>query len=397
MKKHIVIAWELGAALGHVMGFRALAIGLLAQNMKVSIVGRNLASVQQVLSELDVTFYQSPISLSERRERLTATYSYSDIIHDLGYESDQSLLGLTKGWSNLFELIKPDLVICDHSPTALLVCKCLDIQSCTFGNGFFLPPDTKGPVLFQQTDAITTQDVNQRYLTVVENINLVLKAYGRNSINVLYDLFRDSTHFLCTFSEIDHYQRSGDSEYYGPRNTTNTGITVPLKPSQKVVFAYLQPRTQLLVPLIKSLAKLSIKSVLFIPKAPAELASSIQESTNIELYDRPVNISKIFEQTALLINNASHGLVGEAILHGKPNLLLPYQLEQNILARKTSSQKLSIALNADSKIDIDSAIHFALNNKDLADRLNRVKQKYSHYLHEEAIASILDQCSRLLK
>ncbi|MDP4944242.1 MAG: hypothetical protein NWQ48_01900, partial [Alishewanella sp.] len=135
----------------------------------------------------------------------------------------------------------------------------------------------------------------------------------------------------------------------------------------------------------------------FIPKAPAELVSSIQESTNIELYDRPVNISKIFEQTALLINNASHGLVGEAILHGKPNLLLPYQLEQNILARKTSSQKLSIALNADSKIDIDSAIHFALNNKDLADRLNRVKQKYSHYRHEEAIASILDQCSRLLK
>ena len=76
MKKHVVIAWELGAALGHVMGLRALAIGLLAQNMKVSIVGRNLASVQQVLSELDVTFYQSPISLSERRERLKATFSF---------------------------------------------------------------------------------------------------------------------------------------------------------------------------------------------------------------------------------------------------------------------------------------------------------------------------------
>ena len=396
MKKHVVIAWELGAALGHVMGFRALATGLLAQNINVSIVGRNLASVQQVLSDLDITYYQSPISLTERHQRLKATYSYSDIIYDLGYESDQSLLGLAKGWSNLFDLIKPDMVICDHSPTALLVCKCLDIPSCTFGNGFFLPPDSNGPVLFQSTDTSITQGVNQRYLAVIESINLVLKEYGKDSIQELYDLFRPSTHFLCTFTEIDHYQRTGDKQYYGPRNTTDAGISVKLKPSQKVVFAYLQPRTRLLEPVINSLTKLSINSVLYIPKLPGELASKLRKSKNIQLYDRPVNISQIFAHTALLINNASHGLVGEAMLWGKPNVLLPSQLEQNLLAQKTSKQKLSIALNADSKIDIDSAIQFALNNKELAERLKGIKQKYSHYRHEEAMASIIEQCLRLL-
>lgn len=397
MKKHVVIAWELGAALGHVMGFRTLVIGLLANDIKVSIVGRNLASVQEVLSDINITYYQSPISLLEKRERLKVTYSYSDIIYDLGYQSDQSLLGLVKGWGNLFDLIKPDLVICDHSPTALLVCKCLDIKSSTYGNGFFVPPDTAAPVLFQATDSSIKQDVTTRYCKVIENINIILKQYKRQPIDILYDLFRNSTHFLCTFSEIDHYQRTTETAYYGPRNTINKGLVIRLKPSQNVVFVYVQPSTRLLDPLIKSLIKLPMQSVLYIPKIRRESVFSIQQSKNITLCDTPVNISKIFEHTALIINNGSHGLVGEALLWGKPNILLPGQLEQNILAKKTSAQKLSIALNADSRIDTDSAIHFALNNKELAKRLAAVKQKYQKYSHQEAIDDVVAQCLCLLK
>lgn len=396
MKRHVVLAWELGAALGHVMGLRPLITGFLAKNIGVSIVGRNLASIQQVLGDLDVSYYQSPVFLSERHEHLKVTHSYSDIIHDLGYQADHSLLGLVKGWCNLFALIKPDLIICDHSPTALLASKCLDLRTCTFGNGFFLPPDTQLPVLFKTSDVSIKKEVNKRYNHVMDNINGVLKKWGKEPIDVLFDIFRSSKHFLCTFTEIDHYERKPNTLYYGPRNTVDKGRVVRLKPSEQVAFAYLQPHTSLLMPVIQSLAKLPIKSVLYIPKLPSETEKQIRAYKNIEVYPEPINISRIFEHTVLLINNASHGLVGEALLWGKPSIVLPTQLEQNLLAKKVSAQKLSIALNAESKIDTCAAIQFALNNQDLKSRLEAVKEKYTNYTHQRAFSDILTECLSLI-
>lgn len=397
MKKHVVLAWELGAALGHVMGFRPLVVGFLARNYHVTIVGRNLSSIQQIFSDLDVAYYQSPIFLSERHEHLKVTHCYSDIIHDLGYQSEHSLLGLVKGWCNLFELIKPDLVICDHSPTALLASMCIGLKTCTFGNGFFVPPDSPQPIMFKAVDELIKKQVNKRYCKVIDNINSVLKRYKQKPIEILFDLFRSSEHFLCTFTEIDHYERQTNTLYYGPRNTIDKGKVIRLKPSQEVAFAYLQPHTSLLLPMIQSLSKMPIKSVLYIPKLPLETEKQLRKYKSIQIHQEPINISKIFEHTVLFINNASHGLVGEALLWGIPNIVLPTQLEQNILAKKVSTQKLSIALNADSTLNPDAAINFAINNAPLANRLRAIKHKYANYRHETAISNILEKCINTMK
>jgi UDP:flavonoid glycosyltransferase YjiC (YdhE family) len=396
MKKHILLAWELGAALGHVMGFRHLIEGFLEKGCKVTVVARNLVSVEEVLRDLDISYYQSPIFLTEKRDRLPATHSYSDIIYDLGYASQDALTGLVNGWKNLFILLKPDLVVCDHSPSALITARCLDIKVCTFGTGFFIPPDTQGPILFQEIDPILKKQVLVRYKKVVSNINFILKKHAKSTMKDIYDIFRDIHHFICTFAETDHYERAQETQYYGPRTTTNQGRVFSFKPSEKVAFAYMQPHTKGLIPALEAMASLPIQSILYIPAASQEIVTLVKNYKNLRLSDKPVNISRIFEHTALLLNNASHGLINEALLKGIPSVLLPTQLEQNILAKKLSAQKLAIALNEKSNINIKAAINFGLTNRTLSERLAQYKHKYAGYSQAKAIRQIIDESLGLI-
>lgn len=392
MSKHIVLTWELGAALGHVMGFRNLVIAFLAKDYKVSIVGRNLPSVDLVFHDLDISYYQSPLFSAPKMQSLAATHSYSDIIYDLGYSSEQSLTGLVNGWLNLFQLLKPDLLICDHSPSALVAAACLNIRAATFGNGFFVPPDSDYPVLFQDVDKVTSKQVFARYKRVLQSINKVLSLHKAKPISRLYDVFRPATHFLCTFAETDHYERSSDTIYYGPRSSTDQGRKFSFSTNEKVVFVYLQAYTPQIIPLIKALAKLTIRSILYIPNAAEDIQTRVKQHTNITLSHEAVHIDSMFEHTALLVSNGSHGLVSEGLLRAIPSLLLPTQLEQNILAKKLSTQKLALAMNDKTKVNIDAALQFALTNNTLHERLAQFKQKYADYKQADSITKIVNGC-----
>lgn len=84
---------------------------------------------------------QAPLYSREVANKVDLTLTYADIIYNLGYAREQDLMSLSKAWINLFTLIKPDLIIADHSPTAVLAARCLDIKSSTYGTGFFIPPN----------------------------------------------------------------------------------------------------------------------------------------------------------------------------------------------------------------------------------------------------------------
>ena len=110
-------------------------------------------------------------------------------------------------WRNLFLSVRPDLIVFDHSPTALLAACGLAAKKAMIGTGFFCPldgyplPDLR-PWLHEGKERLR-DDENH----VLANANQVLAAWGQPPLKRISRLFHEvDEQFLVTLPELDHYQ-----------------------------------------------------------------------------------------------------------------------------------------------------------------------------------------------
>ena len=124
--KTVLLAWELGSGLGHVMPLRRIATRLLRQGIRIIAVLKDVSSARW-LDGLDADVMQAPVwpvtfkSDAERARLSSATLA--DSLADFGLADEEALRILLTAWSHLFDLIRPDLVIADFAPAAALTAR----------------------------------------------------------------------------------------------------------------------------------------------------------------------------------------------------------------------------------------------------------------------------------
>src|ERR1041384_8255334 len=118
---------------------------------------------------------------------------------------------LVSAWRRIFELVEPDLVIADHSPTAMLALRGLPIRSVAIGCGFLIPPDTyplQNMHPWSQFDEVQAKSDDDR---MCERINQVLVRFEAPPLQRIGQIFGDADErILTTFPELDHYLERKD-------------------------------------------------------------------------------------------------------------------------------------------------------------------------------------------
>ena len=94
---------------------------------------------------------------SRPTEQVETVVTYADLLLNIGFGDGEAFTVHLHAWRNLFELVQPDLLVCDHSPTALLAARTLTsaygtltpalsqgeremrFPVATVGTGFFTP------------------------------------------------------------------------------------------------------------------------------------------------------------------------------------------------------------------------------------------------------------------
>jgi hypothetical protein len=137
----VLFAWELGGGLGHVGPMRVLAEELSRFGHRVVFAVRDVSSSRMVLGQ-SWPILQAPMGASTRSLGMKGAGTYADIMAVRGFASAEELEHLVRSWSDLIELVKPNLVVADHSPTALLACFGV-VRVITVGFGFYLPRSTR--------------------------------------------------------------------------------------------------------------------------------------------------------------------------------------------------------------------------------------------------------------
>ena len=105
--RRIVIAWEFGGGLGHLMYNLPLAKILQERGHEVFCLMKNVVDAQKTLGTHGIKTLQAPV-WQVKIKQLENTFNYAETLFNKGYLVEGALLSITKAWRGLFDIINPD-------------------------------------------------------------------------------------------------------------------------------------------------------------------------------------------------------------------------------------------------------------------------------------------------
>jgi hypothetical protein len=272
------------------------------------------------------------------------------MLHDIGFDRDVSLRERISKWRAYFDRIDPDVVLCDHSPTALLALRGSRAKRALIGTGFFCP----APGAFEQwrvpTPAGQSRAIELDTELVLGNANTVLRQLGAASLGSLSELFADVDEtFLITVKELDHFPDRENAEYRGVLRTIAGERARWPAPRVFRVFAYLKPFPALAA-LMSALGAGPFSTLVFTDSVLEEVLRSAA-ADNLRVLAKPADMMQVSAECDVGITNANHGTICDLLLAGKPVLMIPLTSEQYLLARRVEEGGLGLLAAAN---DIDA-------------------------------------------
>ena len=345
----ILFAWELGDNHGHLVRHVQIAKTLRMRGHPVMFVARNTTIAHSALASSGFHFLQAPIYQTKPRENRPTT-SYADILLESGYADPDELDGLLRSWTTTLSLFKPDLLIADHAPTALLAARVLNIQAMLIGTGFEIPPlvdPFPSLVSWRPVDPI---DLAKSSAVALKNINECLGPRKAQSLSKLSALFSGKRALVTSAAELDPYEPRDNVRYIGAIGPSAAGRMEKWSTSAETkVFVYLNNDVGQLTTLIEALRAMEVEAVCVFPRVDDNKLPS--STTRIRFFNRLVHVDGILPQANLCISNGGNGLAGKCLEFGVPMLLLPVYLEQYVTARLVA--KLGAGMAARSPLSVE--------------------------------------------
>jgi UDP:flavonoid glycosyltransferase YjiC (YdhE family) len=383
-----LLAWEIGAGYGHLTMMLPLADELARRGHEPVFAVRNVAAAQFVLAGRDYALLQAPTWVGEAPPGPSAA-TYPGILIKRGYDQPEHVAGLLRAWLGLLELLRPDFLIADYAPGAVLAARVAGVPAGSMGTGFFCPPRASPmPIFFgQQTTAEAQQRVEQ---AVLDNINGALAAVGARPLRVLADMLAPVDDALCTFPELDHYGARPEGTYWGAIDQA-FGAARPSWPSDlggPRVFAYLRAAYAGLGTVVEALDRLGLPTILHVGGSVVTITSQGAVAYSPEAVD----MGHVLQEATLVICHASHGTVTQALLHGVPLLLLPLHNEQAPVRDRVAAFGAGVGgpRSRDPSSNFEAAIARAINDPQLLVAATAFAERYAGFDPASVPVRIID-------
>jgi len=297
-------------------------------------------------------------------------------LHSIGFNDPQGLASLMAAWTSLFELVDPDLIVFDHSPTALLAARSHRAKRALQGLGFFAPPAVSPlPVIHSEPGSDPSQlarDENE----VLAITNEALTRTALQPLRRLADIYSDiDLNLLMTYEELDPFSPRSDLRYWGVQSSCPT--TPPRWPrvDGKRVFAYLKPAPGL-PDVIGVLNELALPTILFGTWVDDKAKLKFESST-LTLVGDPVDIGAVAEQCDLAILNGTHGTTAEMLLRGVPVLQIPIFVEQALTAKATEAIGAGLMVNPRDAASVKAGLNQMINTAQYSQAAGRFAAKHA--------------------
>jgi len=394
----ILYVWELGMDLGHILRFLPLAWRLRDRGHEVVFALRDLQHAESAVGKYGFPVVQAPFWMAVPKNLPNPPLNYAEIILRYGFLTDAGLKGLVKAWRHLYKYVHADLIIADHSPSALLAAYTMDLKRATIGTGFCVPPRVNPTPNMRPWKKVNADRLKKADAVALANANRVIADLGGRPLKLLADLFRVDEEFLCSFSELDHYPNRHGGHYWGPVFNVDEGVKLNWPEGEgRRVFAYLKPGHRDFEVVLKALDKLGIRALVYAPRIPAQLREKYQ-SARMTISPEPIRLDAILKDCELGICHAGFGTVSAMLLAGIPLLLLPTQLEQLLTAKRVVTLGMGLLADAEQKKkpDYRELLKRLLSESGFLDAARAFAAKYAKFNQTAQVNAMAARIEKIL-
>jgi UDP:flavonoid glycosyltransferase YjiC (YdhE family) len=385
---HVLFAWELGENLGHLSRDLPIATRLKQAGHRVTCVAANLRIAAGIFAKSDIPFVQAPI-LRQSPRAPNRSVSHAEIAMAAGYSDTNSLRGLVGGWHGLIGMARPDVLVADYAPTAIVSARITRTPVVLIGNGFEIPPRVKPLPPFPSLGSVTDARLIHSEELVLNNVNEILAEWNTQPLPCFADCFYSERRLLTTFAELDHFGMRPSEEYVGPIFDVPQARAVQWNKDtgQKRIFAYLRqwmPRIQdLLAALRASEADIICSS----PDLPDELVRRFS-SSRLRIFRDAVALSPLLGSADLVIAYGA-GTVAASLLSGVPLLLIPRWAEQHLTAiRAEVTGAALVSRSHGPPSSYPALIQRLLCDEKYREAAQQFAERHASFSHENAVSHV---------
>jgi hypothetical protein len=391
----IAFAWEMGGELGHAMACNSLALAMRARGHHVAFIFRELHSLSHLAVIAAHDIFQAPVSISEG-EGQPIPSSLADILLGCGYDRPQHLAGILAAWFSIFDRWKPDLVVTDFSPTALLAARIMGLRRVTFSNGFSVPPRVTPMPAFRFDPGVNPQKLAQSEARALATVNGALARFGVAPLQSLAQQLETDEDFLATFPELDSYPNRPTSGYWGPRVSFDVGADVkwPVGGGKRIA-VYIKQSHPHIDTVIDALAERPHRVAAFIPDLDAVRTAKLRSPSRI-VSERAIKLGPLLKDCDLLLSHGGNICPG-ALMSGVPQMVFPTQYEQFLTAHRIAALGAGAWIGSEAPAaDVTMALDRMLGDPSFKRTAQAYAARYPGYSPAEQQRRILNRLDEIL-
>lgn len=335
----ILFGWELGAGLGHVATLVPLARALVARGHEVTLALRDPVACWPLLRDSGLRVVAAPLvfpGTTPASRKPFVARSYADILAWHGFDDSAVLSPLLGAWHGLFDLLRPDLIVAEHAPTLCLAAHGR-IPTLGVGTGFTVPVlDGAGefPVFRQEASALVPA------ARLHEVLGAVLSAHGQPVPSQPLRAVMGDRGMVTTFAEIDPYRPARRTPAVGPVWPVPAAAALPAAPRCLV---YLPADHPALEKIARGLRGLSMPGDVYVRGASPRVRAWFEEA-GLVVAERPLALAEVLPGATVVLHHGGAGITQHCLAWGRPQVVAPAFLEQQITAEVLRRANLAVLL-----------------------------------------------------
>jgi hypothetical protein len=201
-----LLAWEQGFGMGHVATFNRIAPLLAARGVEIVGAWAPLSNIDRAHPAI-ARILPAPLSRAASSgqwnddliPKENAVSSFASSLVSMGFDEERTLANNQTAWKNIFDLVRPDVVIADYAPGAVIAARGR-VPAINVGSWYSVPSHRNGylaPYDSEEFKDAALQDLLRN------SINSALSQRNASPIAGLGDLFPQDTSFAKGFPQFD--------------------------------------------------------------------------------------------------------------------------------------------------------------------------------------------------